>query len=77
MTCRDAIAVLAEYLDETLAATDAEALEAHLRDCAECVAYLRTYRRTPGLVGAASRVEMPPEMRRRLREFLLVKLGEF
>ena len=76
MTCRDAIAVLADYLDATLGPDDAETLEAHLRDCAECVAYLNTYRATPALVRKDSRGEMPPEMKRRLREFLLAKLGE-
>jgi len=64
VTCRDAIAVLADYLDAMLGPAAAETLEAHLRGA------------TPALVAKASRVEMPPEMRRRLREFLLAKLGE-
>lgn len=75
MTCQDAIAILADYLDATLGPAAAETLEAHLRDCAECVAYLNTYRTTPALVTKTSHIEMPPEMKRRLREFLLVKLG--
>lgn len=75
MTCQDAIAILADYLDATLGPA-AETLEAHLRDCAACVAYLNTYRATPTLVAKTSRLEMPPEMKRRLREFLLAKLGE-
>jgi len=75
MTCRDAIDVIAEFLDQTLASRAAEELEAHLRDCAPCRAYLQTYRATRGLVGQAGRVEMPPEMRARLRQFLLDQLG--
>lgn len=74
MTCQGAIAILADYLDATLGPA-AETLEAHLQDCAECVAFLNTYRTTPALVAKTSRVEMPPEMKRRLRGFLLAKLG--
>src|SRR4030095_3527630 len=38
-------------------------------------AYLSTYRATRGLVGEVGRVEMPPEVRARLRQFLLDQLG--
>jgi len=75
MTCRDAIDVLAEFLDQTLSREAAEDLEAHLRDCAPCRAYLSTYRATRGLVGKAGRVEMPAELRTRLRRFLIGQLG--
>jgi anti-sigma factor RsiW len=75
MTCRDAIDVLAEFLDQTLSREAGEALEAHLRDCAPCRAYLSTYRATRGLVGEAGRVEMPAELRTRLRQFLIDQLG--
>ena len=75
MTCRDAIDVLAEFLDQTLSDEAGEALEAHFIDCPPCRAYLRTYRATRGLVGEAGRVEMPPEVRARLRQFLIERLG--
>src|SRR6266851_98479 len=39
-----------------------------------CVAYLRTYRRTKDLTAQTERVEMPEEMKTRLRRFLLDKL---
>jgi anti-sigma factor (TIGR02949 family) len=75
MTCRDAIDVLAEFLDQTLSHEAGEALEAHFSDCPPCRAYLKTYRATRGLVGEAGRVEMPPEVRARLRKFLIDQLG--
>ena len=75
MTCRDAIAVIADFLDETLGPDAGGELEAHRRDCAECRTYLDTYRRTRGLVAQAGRVEMPGELRARLRRFLLDQLG--
>jgi anti-sigma factor (TIGR02949 family) len=75
MTCRDAIDVLAEFLDQTLSHEAGEALEAHFRDCPPCLAYLNTYRATRGLLGEAGRVEMPAEVRARLRRFLIDQLG--
>jgi anti-sigma factor RsiW len=76
MTCREAIDVLADYLDQLLSPEIAERLEAHLRDCRPCVAYLKTYRKTRELLGTAGRVEMPEEMRVRLRRFLLEQLSK-
>ena len=76
MTCEDAIGVLADFLEQMLPPDIGEALRAHLRDCAPCRAYLRTYEKTRGLVGRAGRVEMPEELRTRLRAFLLERLGD-
>ncbi len=70
MTCRDAIALLADYLEAALDDDAVRRLEAHLAECEPCRAYLATYRRTVGVVGEAERVEMPPEMRRHLAAFL-------
>ena len=53
-----------------------EKLEEHLRDCAPCRAYLATYHKTKSLAADAGRVEMPEEMKTRLREFLLAQLRE-
>lgn len=76
MTCREAITVLADYLAATLDAGAAGTLEGHLLECDECRAYLATYRRTVRVVSAATRMEMPDELRRRLRVFLLERLRE-
>ncbi len=75
MTCEDAIAVLADFLEQTLSSDLASDLEAHLRDCEPCRAYLNTYRKTRGLVARAGHVEMPPELRARLRKFLMDRLA--
>ena len=74
MICRDAIDVLADYLDGTMAPDLAAELERHLADCAPCRAYLATYRKTRALGMAAARVEMPEEMQERLRRFLIDRL---
>jgi anti-sigma factor RsiW len=74
MTCRDVIGLLLEYLEATLDDDVVFQLEAHLEGCEPCRAYLATYRRTSGVVAGAERVEMPPEMRRRLASFLAERL---
>jgi anti-sigma factor RsiW len=74
MTCRDAIAVLGDYLESALGEDTLAELEAHLRDCPPCLAYLNTYRRTRDVAGAEGRVEMPAEMKERLRQFLIARI---
>lgn len=74
MTCREAIEILADYLEQTLAADLLDDLERHLADCAPCRAYLATYRRTQALGAEAQRLEMPEEMKMRLRRLLLDRL---
>ena len=76
MTCKDAIAIMADYLESALSPELVEKLEEHLHDCAPCRAYLATYRKTKSLAADAGRVEMPEEMKTRLRELLLAQLRE-
>jgi hypothetical protein len=74
MTCREVIDVLAEYLERSLPADVAASLERHLDDCAPCRAYLATYERSRALGADAQRLDMPDEMKDRLRRFLLERL---
>jgi anti-sigma factor RsiW len=75
VNCREAIDVFADFLEQVLRTEVGAELEAHLADCAPCRAYLATYRRTRDLTRAAERPEMPEEMKERLRQFLLARLG--
>ncbi len=77
MMCDDLIMdLLADYLDRTLGPDLVQQLEAHLKLCLPCMAYLETYRKTRDLAAAAARPAMPEEMKVRLREFLVAKLRE-
>ncbi|HEV8438864.1 MAG TPA: zf-HC2 domain-containing protein [Methylomirabilota bacterium] len=76
MTCQGAIDVLADFLEQTLSSEAGAELEAHLRGCEPCRAYLRTYDKTRRLAGGAGRIEMPPELKARLRQFLLDQLSK-
>jgi putative zinc finger protein len=75
LACRDAIDLMADYLEQALGGDLLAALERHLADCRPCVAYLATYRKTRELTGEAGRIEMPEEMKTRLRQLLLDQLG--
>jgi len=70
MTCHEAIEVLADFTDGVMPTELAAALERHLAGCHPCQAYLATYRKTRALGVAAGGVEMPAELRARLRRFL-------
>ena len=70
MTCKEAIAKLAEYLDAELTPAVVAQLEAHLRECAPCRAYLATYRKTKELAAKVNRhargsEDAPPRAPRR------------
>ena len=70
LTCREAIARMSAYLDRELGVVDLVRLALHLIRCEPCRVYLRTLRRTIQVTGRAADVEMPEEMKRRLRAFL-------
>jgi anti-sigma factor RsiW len=53
LTCRDVVAFLMDYLDESLEPLQRAEFEAHLAACDECVAYLRRYEQTTRLGRAA------------------------
>jgi anti-sigma factor RsiW len=76
MTCQEGIALLVDYLEGVLSPKILSELEEHLSGCPPCRAYLATYRKTRSLAADASQVEMPEEMKTRLREFLLRQLRE-
>jgi anti-sigma factor (TIGR02949 family) len=71
MNCGQLIAVILEYLEGEMTAADVEEFEKHLAQCAPCRAYLATYRKTKKMVGDVGRIDMPTEMKARLREFLV------
>jgi len=53
LTCREVVAFLMDYLAHSLDPAQRAEFEAHLVDCDECVAYLRSYEQTVRLGRAA------------------------
>ena len=75
MTCRDAIELMSDYLEALCGPELLRELERHLADCPPCRAYLATFRTTRELTHAEGQIEMPAEMKTRLRQFLLARLA--
>jgi anti-sigma factor RsiW len=45
-TCKDEIALIADYLSSSLSAGTTTVFEQHLKGCPDCVAFLQTYKKT-------------------------------
>jgi anti-sigma factor RsiW len=78
LKCKDVIVeFLADYLDRLLPPEVTREVEAHLRACAACMAYLNTYQKTRELVGRhAAQVTMPEEMKDILRRTILKEMAK-
>jgi anti-sigma factor RsiW len=72
ITCREFIVdLLSDHVESILDPEAIADVERHLAECAPCRAYLATYKRTATFTREAGQVEMPEEMKARLREMLL------
>ena len=74
LTCQQATALLVEYVNDALAPETRRAFQEHVRDCADCLAYLRTYRATIRALGTVHYEDMPAALQDRLRSFLHTRL---
>jgi anti-sigma factor RsiW len=61
LVCRDAVALMAAYLDGTLATADRDRLEAHLAECPHCSEYLVQLRVTVAALGQIEIDDLPDE----------------
>ena len=74
MNCKEAIALIAEFLEQTLAAEILATFERHRVDCAPGRACLATYWKTMTLTGRGEGVEMPERTKTLLRSQLVAEL---
>jgi anti-sigma factor RsiW len=63
LTCKRAVELMADYLDEALPPSERRDLERHLRDCPHCGEYLRQLRATIAATGQIDTDDLSPEMR--------------
>lgn len=61
IACREAIAVITDYLDGALPARRRAALERHLAGCPNCSRYLAQIRVTIGVLGRVEPEDLQPE----------------
>ncbi len=70
LRCKDIVDLLEAYLEHGLDPATTQALTAHLADCADCTAFLNTYRRTVDTTRELREEELPAPLRERLLAFL-------
>jgi anti-sigma factor RsiW len=68
--CDECVSLLVDYLEGELSPTRARALEIHLDLCPPCVTFVNTYRGTVNIARTLQAEDIPPELTRRLIEFL-------
>jgi RNA polymerase sigma-70 factor (ECF subfamily) len=69
-SCPRIVSLLSDYLDGRLPSDVCAELEQHLSGCAECTAFVGTFRSTVSMLQSLSEQELPEELRLRLRAFL-------
>ena len=74
--CSDVERLLFEYVQGTVTPDVKRRLDDHFRDCPPCIDFLRTYRQTIDATRrfCCNQVEIPPEVRTKLREFIRAEL---
>jgi len=71
--CSDTERLLFEFVEGDLDPETKQKLEIHISDCPPCIEYIESYERTIALTRehGLPPVEMPPELRDKLQEFIL------
>ena len=60
--CRDALPLMSDYLDGSLADPTRAAFEGHLGICPRCREVLRSLELVPAIVGRATEVDAPDDL---------------
>jgi len=63
LVCRQAVALVTDYLDDVLPRRQRRRFEAHLRNCPNCSRYLEQIRLTIDTVGHVEPDELDPEIK--------------
>ena len=70
LTCKQFLAELSDFLDESLGADDRKKLEDHINECPNCWVIADTTRRTIQVYKCHEPVSIPTEVRSRLMKAL-------
>ena len=61
LVCRQAVALMTDYLEDALSPRDRDRLEGHLAACPHCTEYLAQIRATIEAAGHVEPDDLPPE----------------
>jgi anti-sigma factor (TIGR02949 family) len=75
LTCKDFLAELSDFLDESLSPEERRELENHINACPNCWVLADTTRRTVQIYKDAELYELPEEVRNRLAQVLEKKMA--
>ncbi len=70
VTCKEAVDLLADFLERKLHPETQIEVETHMGDCAPCERFMQSYRKTSTLCRKALLKEAPAELMERLINFL-------
>ena len=68
ITCRQAVALMTDYLDGVLSPDDRALIEAHLGECEGCAEHLRQIRITVAVTGGTGEEDLDPAAREDLMD---------
>ncbi len=72
--CKRVTSLIADYLNGELDAKTRAALETHLSECDNCVAFLSTYKKTVQAVQSLRYEDLPPDLQRRALQLVRKRL---
>jgi len=75
LTCKEFLAELSDYLDESLGLEQRKKLEDHINACPDCWVIADTTRKTIEVYKCSAPVEIPPDIRSRLMKALEKKIA--
>ena len=76
MNCKELVYLLGDYFDGSMEPHLREELGVHIRECEVCCSFLKTYDKTRILCRSMRGEEIPPEVREKLRAFVVSKARE-
>ena len=68
LVCREAVELVTDYLEGSMARRDAKRFEAHLANCDGCDEYIRQIRATIEILGNVQPEDLAPETRQGLMD---------
>jgi anti-sigma factor RsiW len=74
-TCEQVTALLVDYVLGEMESATWRAVEAHLRHCRECRAFLATYQQTIAVLRSGRCEELPEALLARVQQFLHVRIA--
>ncbi|MGH7802577.1 MAG: anti-sigma factor family protein [Thermodesulfobacteriota bacterium] len=74
-TCKQATALILDYLTGELDPKTARLFEEHLMVCPDCVSFLNSYKETIKFTRSLSYEDIPSDMKKRIRRFLRDNIG--